>query len=138
MDPDLIKNIIVHYFEERPEVIAAYLFGSYARGHARPSSDIDIGVLVEHEAFPKDEELTMAYTVDLARLLRKDFHVVIMNNAGEGILAQIFKHGKCILEREHEILSRFKTFTYSRIADFGYHRSLMEKAFVSRILGGSR
>ena len=137
MDPDLIKTI-THYLEERPEVVAVYLFGSHARGRERPSSDIDLGILVEHGIFMKDTDLKMIYTVDLSRLLRKDSHVVIMNNAGEGILAQIFKHGKCIFAREHEMLSRFKTFTYSRIADFGYHRSLMEKAFVSRILGDDR
>lgn len=134
MATDLVKKV-TRYFEGRPEVLAAYLFGSYARGHARPSSDIDIGVLVKHETFDNDEDPAITYTTDLARMLRKDFHVLIMNSAGEGILAQIFKHGKCIFERENEMLSRFKTFAYSKIADFGYHRGLMEKGFVSRILG---
>ena len=137
MYSDFTKKITL-YFEGRPEVVAAYLFGSYATGHARPGSDIDLAVFVEYETSTNDVDLAMTYTVDLARLLRKDLHIVIMNNAGEGILAQIFKHGKSVFERDHEMLSRFKTFSYSRIADFGYHRSLMEKAFVSRFLGDGR
>ena len=136
MDPVLIEKI-AHFFEDRPEVVAAYLFGSYARGHAGPSSDVDVGVLIDQGKIPKDEDVTMTYTVGLGRRLRKDFHIVIMNHAGEGILAQIFKHGKCIFERDSEMFARFKTSMYSRIADFGYHRELMEKALVSRILGGS-
>jgi hypothetical protein len=51
------------------------------------------------------------------------------------LLAQIFKRGRCVLQQDPESLSRFKTVSYSLIADFGYHRSLMERAFVSRITG---
>ena len=32
--------------EKRPEVLAAYLYGSHAKGYAREGSDIDIGVLL--------------------------------------------------------------------------------------------
>ena len=32
--------------KKRPEVLAAYLYGSHAKGYARKGSDIDIGVLL--------------------------------------------------------------------------------------------
>jgi predicted nucleotidyltransferase len=137
MNPEMIKKI-AEYFRNRTEVIAVYLFGSYAKGHERTSSDIDIGVLIEHEALADDKDVSMIYTVNLGRLLRKDCHVLIMNNAGEGVLAQIFNKGKCIFQRDPETLSRFKAFSYSMIADFGYHRNIMEKRIVSKILGADQ
>lgn len=32
--------------EKRPEVLAAYLYGSHAKGYAREKSDLDIGILL--------------------------------------------------------------------------------------------
>ena len=83
---------------------------------------------------PAQNDLRTTYLTDLARILRKDLHIVIMNGAGEGILAQIFKHGKCIFQRNPRTLTDFKTASYSMIAEFGYLRAMMEQAMVSRIL----
>jgi predicted nucleotidyltransferase len=134
---DIFKKIAL-YFENRPEVVAVYLFGSYGRGLEKKQSDIDLGVLLEERSFPGKRDLERTYLIGLAKLLRKDFHIVIMNDAGEGILTQIFKRGRCVYLQNPGTLSRFKTVSYSLIADFGYHRSLMERAFVSRILGGAQ
>lgn len=131
-------KLIGSYFKNRPEVVAVYLFGSYAQGREKLFSDIDLGVLLEHKAMPQKDELTTIYTVQLGRRLRKDFHILIMNTAGEMILSQIFKHGKCIFQRNSRFLSNFKTASFSRIADFGFYRKPMEKAFLSRLLGASQ
>lgn len=136
MQSDLFNKIAL-YFENRHEVVAVYLFGSYVSGHEKKQSDIDLGVLLEQRMLSSKRDLETAYIIGLGKLLRKDFHIVIMNDAGEGILAQIFKRGRCVFLQNPESLSRFKTVSYSLIADFGYHRSLMERAFVSRILGGA-
>ena len=135
---DSITDLIASYFESRPEVVAVYLFGSYARGREKPFSDIDLGILLEHKALSQIDELVTTYTVKLGRLLRKDFHVLIMNTAGETILSQIFKRRKCIFQRNPSLLSHFKTVSFSRIADYGFYRKSMERAFLSRILGGAK
>lgn len=133
--PEQISHKIARYFENRPEVIAVYLFGSCARGQQNEGSDIDLGVLLERETLPSKRDFERDYLIGLGKLLRRDFHILFMNDAGEGILAQIFKHGRCVFLRNPESLSRFKTIKHSLIADFGYHRKLMEDAFVSIILG---
>jgi len=133
-----IFNKIALYFENRPEVVAVYLFGSYASGHEKKQSDVDLGVLLEERVVSSKRALETAYIIGLGKLLRKDVHIVIMNDAGEGILAQIFKRGRCVFIQNLESLSRFKAVSYSLIANFGYQRSLMERAFVSRILGGAQ
>ncbi len=126
---DTIKS----YFDRRSEVVAAYLFGSYAQSSEKPFSDIELGVLLNHESLVQENELSTIYTVDLGRLLRKDFHILIMNKAGEMILSQIFKRGKCIFQQNPRSLSHFKTTSFSRIADFGFYRKPIEKSFLSRI-----
>ena len=130
-------NKIAQYFTARPEVVAVYLFGSYARGREKLLSDIDLGILLKRKALSNQIDLRTTYLIDLARILRKDLHIVIMNRAGEGILAQIFRHGKCIFQRNPRTLADFRTASYSMIAEFGYLRRMMEKAMVSRIFGGT-
>lgn len=132
--PVIAPNKIAAYFGKRPEVVAVYLFGSYASGHEKKQSDVDLGVVLEQRVVSSKRALEAAYIIGLGKLLRKDFHIVIMNDAGEGILAQIFKRGRCIFLQSPEMLSRFKMVSYSLIADFGFHRSLMERAFISRTL----
>ena len=41
-----LSKIISDYFKNKDEVIAVYLFGSYAYGKNQPFSDIDIGILL--------------------------------------------------------------------------------------------
>ena len=131
---DIIRKI-VHYFKGRPEVVAVYLFGSYAKDREKHSSDIDLAVLVMHRVFTKEKDLAITYTVDLGRLLKKDFHISIMNNAGESVLDQIYRYGQIIFQRDYKALSHFRTFSYAMIADFSYHKNLMEKSFISKIIG---
>lgn len=126
---------MAEYFAARPEVVAVYLFGSYARGREKERSDIDLGILLERDALARENDLRTSYLIDLARILRKDLHIVIMNGAGEGIVGQIFKHGKCIFQRNPRSLALFKTARYSMIAEFGYLRAIMEKAFAARLFG---
>lgn len=44
-----IKNVANIVFRRHKEVKCAYLFGSYARGEAKPTSDVDIFVIIEGE-----------------------------------------------------------------------------------------
>ncbi|MES2701062.1 MAG: nucleotidyltransferase domain-containing protein [Bacteroidota bacterium] len=43
-----IKDTVAAYFKDKP-VTEVYLFGSYARGEAKESSDIDLGVVINRE-----------------------------------------------------------------------------------------
>ena len=41
MDTQTMKKVIADYFKTQP-VLKAWLFGSFARGEERPTSDVDI------------------------------------------------------------------------------------------------
>jgi predicted nucleotidyltransferase len=132
---DMILDCLISFFHNRPEVIAVYLFGSYSQGREKAFSDIDLGLLLKSNMLSRRNELIKTYIVQLAKRLRKDFHIVIMNTAGEIILSQIFSKGHCIFIRNSKVLSYFKMLSYSKIADFGFYRRPMENALLSRILG---
>jgi predicted nucleotidyltransferase len=124
---------ITNYFKTRTEVVAIYLFGSYAINKERPFSDLDIGIIFDDDKLENSEMLCTTYQSGLARLTRRDIDLVVMNVAGEGLLKQIFKNGKCILVKNDKKLSLFKMISYSKIADFKYHYTKMQKSFIKSI-----
>lgn len=133
MNPDKI-NIITSFFQSRPEIVAVYLFGSHAKAKNRRDSDIDLAILIRHDDLCEEDNLYIKYMHALTMLTREDFHLVFMNKAGEGILFQVFKYGKCIVNNNPEILSRFKMTRYSMITDFTYYKERMQKSFVNNLI----
>jgi len=132
MESKLVEKISL-YFNNRSEVIAVYIFGSYSKGRHQRGSDIDLAILIDRDDISRQNELRRQYIIELSRILRKDLHLVIMNSAGEDILAQIFKYGQCILNQNPDLLTRFKMITYAMIADFAYHKNLMKKGFTRKL-----
>ena len=131
-----LKDPLIHYFLDKPEVIAIYLFGSRATGKADHSSDVDIGILLDTKDQAKQTRRRKQYMLDLANILKKEIHPVILNYAGEELMRQIFTHGKCILVKDQKKLSLFKMTAFARIADFGYYRTRMQSGLIRSIMEG--
>lgn len=129
---------IIRFFEARPEVLAVYLFGSYARNREKETSDIDLAIFVDPHGKVDESELKRDLMIGLSGVLRKEIHPVILNNAGEMLSAQVFKYGRCLYSSKPDILSRFKTAQFSKIADFAYLRNIMEKGFIRKVMEGER
>ena len=125
---------IIRFFEGRPEVVAVYLFGSRARGQARDGSDLDLAILVHPHMQVDELELKRELMIDLSRVLREDLHLVILNRAGELLMAQVFKYGKVLYNPKPGVLSRFRAVQFSKIADFAYLRSMMQKGFTRKVM----
>ena len=133
-----LHNQIREYFKDCPEVLAVYLFGSFAKGTEKRDSDIDLGIVLKDKFISNENEIHRNYLIGLTRQLKMDIHLVFMNNAGEGILSQIFKYGKCIVNNSLEELIIFKMIRYSMIAEFSYQKNIMKKGFLKTIFEGSR
>ena len=127
-------TLIKSYFEQKPEVAAVYIFGSYAKGKQRRTSDIDIGILLQGSDRTGAYDKRIDYMVELSGLLKKDIHPVILNSAGEALIRQIFLKGKCILVNDLRELAKFKMMMISRIADFGYYRTMIRSGFVNKVM----
>ena len=131
---DKLINKLNAYFEDKSEVIAVYLFGSQVKNKTDRSSDVDIGILLDTNDRAAETEKRNQYLVDLANILRKEIHPIILNYAAEELMRQIFLKGKCILVRDPEKLSLFKMTMYARIADFGYYRDQMQAGLIRNIM----
>ena len=131
-----LSDTISSYFANKDEVIAVYLFGSYAKGTESHLSDIDIGILFDKRNLDFINSKRNDYIVELARLLRKDIHPVILNSASEELMKQIFSKGKRILINDSKKLSRFKMTMYSKICDFAYYQDQMKAGFIRKVMEG--
>jgi len=131
---DRLINKLKAYFEDKSEVIAVYLFGSRAMDKNGFSSDVDIGILIDINDRATETEKRNQYLTELAHILKKEIHPVILNSAAEELMRQIFLKGKCILKKNPEKLSLFKMTMYARIADFGYYRDQMQSGLIQNIM----
>jgi predicted nucleotidyltransferase len=131
---DKIIEKIEEYFIDKSEVIAVYLYGSYASGKERHFSDLDIGFLLDRTYIDDAEKKKYEYMVELSRLLRKDIHPIILNFAGEELVKQILIKGKCILVNNPKELAQYKMVMFSKIADFAYYREQMQSGLIKSIM----
>ncbi len=132
---DQLKQNLSAYFKNRPEVAAVYLFGSYAVNSQKPASDVDIGILFCPTAAQRFSEYIDTYLKELPRVIRKDIHPVIMNNAGELLAKQILGKGRCIHVKDEKQLSFYKMYMYSMIAEFAYYQEKIKAGFVRHVMG---
>ena len=132
---NLIEKIKA-YFEDKGEVVAVYLFGSYAQQKQGEKSDIDIGILFENDDPKSFKEKRNLYMVELPRILRKDIHPVILNLAGEELLRQIFLKGKKIIVNDKKKFSQYHMIMMSKIVEFNYYKNQMQTGFLKKLMKG--
>ena len=132
-----IQENITTFFENKKDIVAVYLFGSYADGRERASSDVDLAILFDNRGREAVNQLLDKYLVDLSRSLRKDIHLTAMDFAGEELLKQIFKKGKCLVVNDTKKLAYFKMMAFSKIVSFHYYRSQMQSGIIRKVLEGA-
>ena len=90
-------KIISDFFSSQP-VLKAYLFGSYGRGEAHESSDIDLLVEFDYSQLTGWEFIQMQF--DLQKLLSKKVDVVSAQGLSKYIFPIIEKEKQLIYERQ--------------------------------------
>lgn len=137
---DELGGKIAAYFRNKKDVIAVYLFGSYAQGKERDSSDIDLGLLLDTQRETNSNDSYYYrrndYLVELSRIVRKDIDIVILNSAGLELLKQIFTRGKCLLVNDAKKLASYRMVMFAEMADFGYYKGKMQKGLLKKIMEG--
>ena len=120
-----------NYFKNHKEIVAVYLFGSYATGKQTAKSDIDIAVQFKYEIErAKRYDLCLKYYVDLGGALEIDF--VDMNSADFPLLNEIFKEGIVLVENDRDKRVQFKALKMSQAMDLKYYEDLMAKGLMRR------
>ena len=86
---------IVETIKSHPDVVAIYLFGSYAKGEQTPMSDVDIAVILDK---PTSES-----EADVGSMATPEIDVVLFHRLPLHIKFEVFKHGKELCERREEV-----------------------------------
>lgn len=94
--------------ELHPKVSSAWLFGSHAKGSARPDSDVDIAVLLQT---PLTTEELVELSASLSWELHKDFVDLVVLNDASPILAFEAISGKNLLCRDESLQAKFFSLT---------------------------
>ncbi|HEY6877097.1 MAG TPA: nucleotidyltransferase domain-containing protein [Polyangiales bacterium] len=123
-----------------PEVRAALLFGSRARGRARANSDIDVAVLLDPALAPSDARARLVRLLDAlnSELAADLVDLVILNDAPPALAFQVLKYGLVAFERDRVDLHRFRVRTYSLHADYEPVERFFREVTQKRVLGGGR
>jgi hypothetical protein len=130
-----------------PEVAAVYLFGSFARGNPRKSSDVDIAVFTRGSSSTSGRQGSRSevdYIGTAARVLGTDkVDVVVLNQAPVILRHEVFRDGKLLFVRDRDHLSRFRvsssreyldTIPLRRTFEKAYFRKIREKGFVRQAI----
>lgn len=130
--PETIRNKIQPVLTGFSEIVAAYLFGSVAKGRARPGSDVDIALLLDATVRP-NVDLLLNLQALLCRALRADVHLIILNNASYLLRMQVFTEGRLIYETDREKLARFRMLSTSLYAEFAPVMRMTQQGLRNRL-----
>ena len=101
-----------------PDVVVAYLFGSVARGQARPDSDLDVAVLLDPEPIGVAR---IERQLDLMALLEphtdREGQITLLNQAPPLLAYQVIKDGVRLCERDASARITFEVNTMKRYFD---------------------
>ena len=125
MDLEQLKiELTPSFFKYKDDIVAAYLFGSTAKGVISSLSDIDIAVLTRNSDKKNGAALKFSLYADLCRKLnRNDIDLVLLNLSGNLILNdEIVRHGKVLYTNDDEAREDFELNVLHSYIDFKFQR----------------
>jgi predicted nucleotidyltransferase len=108
-----------------PAIVAAYVFGSVARGTAGPLSDVDVALLIQerHQRHSICDRTTDALC---RRLHTSRVDVVLLTDATVPLRYRVVRDGRLLINRDPRVLERFIAQTVLEYLDF---QPVRERAF---------
>lgn len=107
-------------FRTDPQVVALYLFGSFARGTEGPLSDVDLALLID-PAVPRAqfEGLTLDYLTAINRRLGTDeVSFILLNDAPLTFRYEVVRTGRILVDNQPEVRLAFEVRTEDLYMDF--------------------
>ena len=93
---DRVRDVLL---SREPEIVAGYVYGSYARGDSGPQSDLDLAVLL-----PPGRRLVdkLALVAALSRQVHCEVDVVNLREAGLDLIREVLRDGHKLFDRDTE------------------------------------
>jgi predicted nucleotidyltransferase len=108
-------------FAARAEIAAVYVFGSVARGEARPESDVDLGLVFGRrsrvDGLPGDLLAELAYEIG-KRTDQRHVDLVVLEPQGPIFCHRVLCEGRLIYEGDRDRRVDFESETMVRAFDF--------------------
>ena len=89
-------------------VVAVYLYGSYARGTATDESDIDLGLLLNAPPAPTLSNVVRDVEAAVERLVGKPVEAVALNRAAPDLVHPVLRDGVILVDRDKSARIRFE------------------------------
>ena len=101
-----------------PAVVAAWVFGSVARGEETPSSDLDVAIFVDRRARPtRLDDLPLGLEADLAQIAGREVQVVVVDWAPPDLVHRVLRDGVRLVDRDRAKRIRFEVDARNRFFD---------------------
>jgi predicted nucleotidyltransferase len=102
-DVDSVIDALRKRLESDPRFSSVWVYGSVARGQARPQSDLDLAYLaVNLEASARVREERLQLMGRLAIAFSRDVQLVDLDAVDTSLRMQIFEHGRPVFDRDPE------------------------------------
>lgn len=105
---EVVERLRAELEQAAPELLAAYLFGSTARGEHTDASDVDLGLLFRAEPPRTLDSPPRRLGGRLELALRRTVQVVVMNSAPPDLVHRILRDGILCLDRDRSARIRFE------------------------------
>jgi uncharacterized protein len=103
--------------EAEPTVLFALVFGSFARGEARPDSDLDVAVLFSS---PPEGLDVLDWLNRLSDAAEREVDLVVLNRASPLLRHQVMMHRIRLMVRDEEAYIRFRERTMRDYDEYLY------------------
>jgi predicted nucleotidyltransferase len=130
-----IINAVSHFLARQPDIAAAYIFGSLARGGFRPGSDVDIAILYNRDDVDKLARFERRLDLEIAleETIHRPVQVIDLEQAGLPLQYQIRKYGKIIVEKDSKLRVNFEVNARSLYFDMQRFYRLRNASILKRI-----
>ncbi len=99
-DSETIAATLRSALETEADVVAAYLYGSVARGLHRYRSDVDVALLLEHDPPETLDGLRLDLANRLGDKLSRPVDIVILNRASCDLAHRVRRDGVVLIDRD--------------------------------------
>jgi len=104
-----IINKIKRYFKAQGNVLAVYLYGSYATGDETSASDLDLAVILDKQITNKSAfDLRIKYANEISNLVKPSVEIIILNNSNSPVLNQQAIAGQLIFSQDDDKRADFE------------------------------
>lgn len=105
---DLVAQVRDVVADSPPAVVAVYLYGSFARGTAAATSDVDLAILLQAPARPSLQSLERELEARVEAAVRRPAQVVMLNGAPCDLVHRVLRDGVILLDRDRAARIRFE------------------------------